>query len=133
MNPTTVNYLQPVLDWLDAGAPHHTKGKNFHFNMEFFSSKYHSRPDSCGTACCIAGALDQFHGFGVGKTIVDSRDACLEIGKRIGLTKEQARDLFLPLGPTFKNVDLSEITPAAAAAAIRSLIETGTPKWYFER
>lgn len=106
----------PVLEWLDAGAPHHV---GFGFNMQWF--KNHDNDDfaghSCGTVCCIAGALREFN---------DLRGSIYDAAERAGMTDGQLKELFYAWkGP----ISLGKITPAEAAFAIRSMLETGEVKW----
>lgn len=56
-------YLEPVLKWLDAGAPHDlSRGMQFQMrsilNLPFETSR---DQNWCGTACCIAGAVIAFN------------------------------------------------------------------------
>jgi hypothetical protein len=117
----------PVLAWLDAGAPE--TSKNLGFNMEVFCVPFH--PDFsghlCGTVMCIAGATYEFNNLPKG--------AINALGERIGMNKEQIENLFYarchdtePSG-TLLDWEFNDTTPAQAARAIRSMLETGEVVW----
>lgn len=119
MTKTANQYLKPVLDWLEAGAPH-TKHK-LTFNMETFASPQ----ADCGTACCIAGATAQFNGL---KTEGDNAaDQCFEIGDMIGLTREQSNQLFFASDD--RNYYLEDIPVEIAAETLRHFLKTGEIVW----
>lgn len=123
-------YFEPVLAWLDAGAPH-TAGKGFNMNQFWLAaggmSDFNNSP--CGTAMCIAGAIADFNGL---SGLIDDGDP-LEVGRHIGLTEEQSYILFFAgnhsCGDLLRETDFKHLTPAMAAHAIRTLIATGTPEW----
>ena len=117
---TPQQYLKPVLDWLEAGAPH-TKHK-LTFDMEHFA---HLQGD-CGTACCIAGATAQFNGLKTESE--DAVDQCFEIGQKIGLTREQSNELFFPGGEDC-GYYLSDIPAEVAAETLRNFMKTGEIVW----
>lgn len=108
--------FEPVLAWLDAGAPYWEN--SLVFDMTTTGTEH-----PCGTACCIAGALNQFHnlGAGGGAALVTQ-----EVAEAVGMTRRQERNLFWA---TNRPEGLYEVTPAEAAAAIRSMLETGEVKW----
>lgn len=57
-----VKAFEPVLEWLDAGAPH-AKARGMKFDMKVTISVTPESPtgrDWCGSACCIAGAAVVF-------------------------------------------------------------------------
>ena len=126
---TTSEYFEPVLEWLDAGAPH----KNFDhvsdvgFNMSHFKSA--GRGDyldqECGTACCIAGVLLLFH-----PTLLDFRyqwsvaERIYFIAEQIGMTSDAALRLFIGYG-----ANLESIHPDYAARTIRHYLATGEVDW----
>lgn len=118
----------PVLEWLEAGAPH----KNEHglvFNMEsfFYSEGEAWDKEHCGTACCIAGAVNQFNKLNVDNYSADA--ACYEIGELIGMTKKQVDNLFLGHTPAGLTYPLDAIPPQLAASVLRTFIETGYAPW----
>ena len=124
MSPS--DYLRPVLEWLEAGAPHETSVGNLTFNMDYFTT-YNPGPEEfpnrCGTACCIAGATQQFNNI----PITDDISPIIQsyaLGKAIGLTRKQSKALFIP-----EHKLLNHITPEEAAATLRRFIETGKIKW----
>ena len=117
---TPQQYLKPVLDWLEAGAPH-TK-HNLTFNMAQFAGPR----ANCGTVCCIAGATAQFNGL---ETESDNAAGqCFEIGDMIGLTREQANKLFFADG-FGRNYLLEDIPVEVAAETLRNFMKTGEIVW----
>lgn len=120
----------PVLAWLKAGAPH-TKDRNIFFNMNHFALKGTPNPDPdtnhCGTACCIAGAVNQFNKLGV--TIEDSIEACYAIGHQIGMTADQIENLFFGEVAGYRDYYLEDIPPALAADMLEQFIATGYAPW----
>ena len=126
LSPETVRYLRPVLNWLEAGAPHETPAGVLTFNMAFFRESDPSQwkiPNHCGTVCCIAGATQQFNKIEIPNKL-SANNQCYALGKAIGLTDEQTADLFIP-----EHKPLAQITPDEAAATLRRFIETGEIKW----
>lgn len=121
IDPTKVALLDPVLEWLDAGAPH--SESKLGFNMGYTIT--HEGPDyagnSCGTAVCIAGALMLFHGETYSPSLI-----LHNAQQMLGITEDEGNDLFCPwdgIGP------LEELTPAMAAGTIRQFIATGVIDW----
>lgn len=120
---TTNEYLQPVLDWLEAGAPHKTTG--FGFNMGHFNLNDHT----CGTVCCIAGAVQQFNKLPEPNT-GDAIEDCRVIAKAIGLTAEQASVLFMADGYCHSSHEfMADVPPEEAARTLRRFMETGEIEW----
>lgn len=119
MTKTTNEYLQPVLDWLKAGAPH--EGTGISFDMSMFQNQR-----GCGTACCIAGAVQQFNELQVTPFEGDHRPPCYEIGEQIGLTTEQVEDLFFLDN---EEIPLWRVTPEWAARTLEHFMETGEVEW----
>lgn len=125
-NKETVKYFEPVLKWLDNGAMHEIA-----FNMQYFkgdgefTSAYEGNdlPKGCGSVCCIAGAISQFHNMGYdGESAISD---CIAVGEKIGMSKEDAYSLFIP---EF-DFNLDNITPKEAAETIRRWIDTGEVVW----
>ena len=110
--------FEPVLAWLDAGGDN----GQLRFNMN-----YTLQDDGCGTVCCIAGALQQFNGLAVHHNIW----FCAEVGELVGMTDTQVQNLFWAENRYRhgSHGSLSEIEPHEAAAAIRSMLETGEVTW----
>ncbi|MEY9676048.1 hypothetical protein ABIE93_005982 [Bradyrhizobium elkanii] len=73
------------------------------FNMAYFHLKH-----SCGTAACIAGTAELISGI-----------------KFVGRDRTAALDGLFYGG----DLELSSITPAQAATALRSYLTTGDPRW----
>lgn len=89
--------------------------------LRFDMTDYVRLDTECGTACCIAGTAVFL--------VYPDRDLFSpgihdEAEDLLGLTWQQAMDLFLP---THRALD--EVTPAEAAATIDRLIETGEVSW----
>lgn len=127
--------FQPVLDWLDAGAPHQSIGslEDVGFNLLHLVARDtsdHSK-NPCGTVCCIGGALAAFDGAGYD----DIQGLKLqEIGRILGMSWQQTDMLFTGvirdrLGIFQSHLDMDCITPAMAAHAIRTMLTTGYPQW----
>ena len=110
----------PVLDWLDAGAPH-DYGMGFHMSVVLEPDKEDFAGHHCGTVACIAGALWYFHKL---KVPADP----YQIATLVGMTPEQAGNLFY-MENHHKDIWIENITPIEAAFAIRSMLETGEVKW----
>lgn len=117
----TNDYLAPVLAWLEAGAPHTTQNP-FIFDMATFQEKR-----SCGTACCIAGAVAQFNKLITTSEEDDAISQCFEIGEKIGLTFDQSQKLFFP--SCFHGYDLEDIPIRVAADTLRHFMATGEIVW----
>ena len=132
----------PVLAWLEAGAPHTPEGIGF--NMGHFVEPDEGDFDlnTCGTACCIAGAVQQFNGLPLpdGEPWAQIK----EIGGAIGMTEDQSLRLFFAADKLVSNEglswpaagsllpgkdDLSDITPQRAAKTLRHFMETGEVVW----
>ena len=125
-----IERLNEIAEWLEAGAPH--KGKVHAFYMGGFirpvydvtgkSSDY----NSCGTACCIAGAAVQFNLKKNKKAQIESEQADLEerAAKLLDMSYEDAEELFF--GGDYR---LSDITAKWAARCIRKYIKTGKIDW----
>lgn len=127
LKPETIKYLQPVLKWLEAGAPHNPKAKLAGFDMSSFKAP----PSGCGSVCCIAGAVAQFNKSVAPKPHVRSSiDRCYAVGKNIGLTDAQSNKLFFAeneYGPVYS--ELYDIPVGHAAATLRRFMETGEIVW----
>lgn len=129
-----VNSLIKVAEWLEAGAKEviidgHHIGR---FDMEH-SVSY----ESCGTTCCIAGAIVQFEGLieplsygdraaeffshetGVGPLAAD----------HLGLNIGEAEMLFQPWVHFEREKDFEFSDPQRAAKVVRNLIATGEIDW----
>lgn len=84
----------------------------------------------CGTVACIAGtACALMHPRTRAHTLVKKSsgwELCPfdEAGEYLGLSMEDAEDLFIP-----GNEDINSITPAHAVAVLRHLAETGEVDW----
>lgn len=104
-----IERLTIIAEWLEAGAPE--KGGVKGFNM--------ANLGRCGTVCCIAGTADVW--WGDEGPAHENRYICQNT---LGLTNQQARKLFTPLGYT-----AGELSPEHAARCVRNLIATGEVDW----
>lgn len=117
--------LVKVAEWLEAGAPHvDAKGRH----LDEFDMNYTVADGSCGTMCCIAGAIYQFEHL-TGSNVT----ACA--GDYAGLSSENAFNLFFPwerLSQEYPALD-DNAKPfsdkAVAARTIRTFLETGEIDW----
>lgn len=148
MSKQTLNIaaLDRVAKWLEAGAPH-TATPNGPPVTGFDMSRGVAIDDEgCGTVCCIAGAVCQFEGVTnaeVAGMLATDEGNWRELGwwgtggvaeqaqEILGLTSEQASDLFTPDGyyADAGNEDYRTLTAALAARVIRHLIATGDVNW----
>lgn len=116
--------LIEVAEWLEAGAPH--KG-----NIAGFDMSDYAVPTSCGTVCCIAGAIVEFEAMRRGIAFSDmpgiaGTASAHEVAEELcELPFDTAWDLFIP--------DVEKrwchITPFEAAATIRRYLNTGVVSW----
>ena len=148
--------LEFIAEWLEAGAPH--KGKVKGFNIEVGVQARKGDAPACGTTCCIAGAATQFFNDDDGSILRCAREnfsvwsdddataeadwdkVFFEAQDLLGLTFNQAQELFVPIGTESPdsifgngNADWSDFNdPQKAARVIRNLIKTGTVDWSIE-
>ena len=132
----------PVLAWLEAGAPHTPEGIGF--NMCSFDDEdhYDFEQNSCGTACCIAGAVQQFNRLP--PTDLNSVWSDINaLGEKLGMSLRQILGLFFAAdeltseewgdypntGALLKDADLNKVTPAMAAKTLRHFMEAGKVVW----
>lgn len=147
-----VSALTSVAEWLesyDSVTEYHHRNHGFDFGRFLFHSDEVGpatdyRSSDCGTACCIAG-----------KIYLDNRNEILndlgvpdgilyieEVGKWLGLTKEETHALFYASeyqgnpGELITNasdngdeIELSDVTPKKAASVIRGFLNTGKVTW----
>jgi hypothetical protein len=126
--------LIKVAEWLEQGAPHvDLNGRRIdRFDMEFAVTEM-----SCGTACCIAGAICQFENLGVIDEDGDMKfrgetGAGSLAQKLLGISYSEAGKLFEPWDHfTYDSfTQFSEV--GVAAKTIRNFIETGVVHWDIE-
>lgn len=130
--------FEPVLKWLDAGAPH-AKRKGLGFDMNHFAlpGGQDFEGNECGTACCIAGALTLMNPEAYPNKphpMASNTRGFNEIGAIAGLNEEQSLRLFFAAETVANGIPvcefpLEDITPKWAARVIRHMIETGEVKW----
>lgn len=122
--------LIDVAVWLEAGAPH--VGDLVGFDL---SVGVDLQQNSCGTVCCIAGALVQFNEPVTEKLKAQVAEddynteynwsTIFQRGMEIaGLDEGQASALFEP-----DVWDRADITPAEAAKVIRHYVNTDEVNW----
>jgi hypothetical protein len=127
--------LVMLAEWLEAGAPEKDNVTRFSMTNWIVPQK-----NSCGTACCIAGATVQFFNDEARtfKSEQDVYNASLKGVQEyarglLDLTKDQANDLFYANeyfiveneDALYYSKALKAITPAHAARVIRKFIATG--------
>lgn len=134
--------LDQVATWLENGAPHvDIDGRR----IDDFNMKYAVNEGSCGTSCCVAGAVVQFEKLGVlhDGDIYFDEDPYNDSGAGklaqdyLGINDKDARALFLP----WDNDELVDKHPhlchnaspfsdtAVAAKTIRNYLATGDIDW----
>jgi hypothetical protein len=148
-----------TLKWLERGAPHTLDGLNgrFTFNMgEFISSNmelvwdddsgstFRKPPKavtaSCGTACCIAGAIYAFSKRMNGDRIHDrlgpqrlnsffGLNPDDDLARLGNLSSELAKLFYVVLPGGEQHPCLDDISPASAAITLRKYLETGVTDW----
>lgn len=90
---------------------------------------------ACGTTGCIAGWTVMHFGLIEKVEICGAWDPktpkswAAVAREYLGLDFDTARRLFVPYGEETGDVDMEEITPQQAAAAIRQTYQTGQPNW----
>lgn len=156
--------LTDIAEWLERGAPHVTIGNGFdvhHFDMEYSvePDHYSEELNTCGTACCIAGAVCQFNKLGGeaernkdgGLAFFDlhrwneekGEDELLTKGalqlaiEYLGITEDDALKLFVPWDHFDRHYNADEYygvysNPKLAAAVVRKFLATGKVDWNIE-
>lgn len=143
LTPHGIKAIEKVIQWLDAGAQHvdASTGRVIDkFNMSHAVSK-----QTCGTSCCIAGAVVQFEGldtFPLSENAPDvaafydqgdSKGVASVVTEYLGLDEESANRLFLPWGERHNDEWLPEMVfsvPANASAVLNRLLVTGEVVWF---
>jgi hypothetical protein len=141
--------LERVAEWLEAGAPH--VRLDDHGVMREFKGFDMSTTATCGSACCIAGAICQFerpysledfaaHGShrAGGMEFFDDYPEFQGVMPRaielLGISNRDAYKLFVPTGLDadldMGGMELDALTdPAEGARVIRHYLETGEVIW----
>ncbi|USV41016.1 hypothetical protein [Xanthomonas phage BUDD] len=140
-----------IAEWLEAGAPHKGKVKGFDISVGVQVIK--GQTPACGTTCCIAGAATQFFNDEEGALVAEAFDNICdwqedgttaeadwdnvfeEAQELLGLTFDQARQLFVPVGTYGNSIygdgsnweDFND--PYKTARVIRNLVETDKVDW----
>lgn len=128
--------LVRVAEWLENGAKHVVVGRTGR-EIGLFDMEYGVQPTSCGTACCIAGAVYQFEGLQGAENHADffrevgpQAKALIKGALPFSGDEDDALDaLFMPWD--FFDYDYTEefSSPARAAKVIRHLLATGIVDW----
>lgn len=146
MNEQGKKALVKVAEWLEAGAPHvvvNSGHKIVEFNMNFGGEWIE---ESCGTACCIAGAVVQFEDLmkpdGSGtieffsedpEDVDEDEERALGAGEIaqnfLGITEGQANKLFMPFQDFEYEPSADFSRPKRAAAVVRHFIKTDEVRW----
>lgn len=137
LNDRGVVLLTGVAEWLEKGAPHVVVDSTGEEVGSFDMSEVASY-NSCGTACCIAGAVvafnpelfPQFKGIDDRKwyTIINGDythrkgDVFSDVRRVAGISQKNATALFEP-------DDMDSRTAEEGAKVIREFIETGKVTW----
>ncbi len=134
ISPKGEKALIQVAEWLEAGAPHvDVNGRKIdHFNMESIVDQN----NSCGTSCCIAGAVMQFNRLSLKGSEEDEwwfmkgRD---KVAKYLQISRYNADELFSPWnqgeGFTLSRDFQDYSNPAVAAKVVRHFVDTGVVDW----
>lgn len=138
--------LERVAQWLEAGAPHITLDDNG--VVREFEGFNMGNTVTCGSACCIAGAVCQFdkpysvqdfidivgnHTYGNMEFFADPKNGDKHQGvmpravELLGISEEDALALFIP-EETGLDLDLIN-DPYLGARVIRTYLETGEITW----
>lgn len=128
--------LVKVAEWLEAGAPHVTLPNDLQvdrFDME--SPVVVDEYESCGTSCCIAGAVCQFQGLGLAVRGFDGGlDWCGQDGARelagsfLNISEDERDRLFEPWNHFMDDSESYNSAPRGAAV-IRHFLLTGEVDW----
>lgn len=138
LNETGVKLLTGVAEWLEKGAPHVVVDATGEEVGSFDMSEVASY-NSCGTACCIAGAVvafnpelfPQFNDIDdrkwyrvseVGNYKHKKGDVFTDVRLAAGISVKYATALFEP-------EDMDSRTAEEGAKVIREFIETGKVTW----
>lgn len=126
--------LEAVARWLESGAPHLDLDTGLsvdRFKMDVVVQV----SDSCGTSCCIAGAVCQFQGLGLDSRNYDGGldwfgdDGAFDLATtHLGISEENAQRMFEPWSHFYGNDD-SFNSAARGAAVIRHFLLTGQIEW----
>lgn len=120
---------EPVLEWLKAGANHvqideHSVGFNMG-HVAWDGGCDYNRHD-CGTAMCIAGAVDQFNNLGY------HFNADTSIINRFHHIRGELQELFYPHSEEDDDTSFAwdSIKPDVAAVVLEHFMKTGEVTWY---
>lgn len=125
--------LERVALWLETGAKHvDIDGRS----IDKFDMATTVEETSCGTACCIAGAVHQFAGLGIefngfGHISFYGAFGLSQIAaEHIGIGAYDARVLFEPWTEYDDYPEMEQYNdPFVAAKVIRNFLETGQIDW----
>lgn len=139
INPNAVQALTDIAEWLEAGASHVVIDRTGRV-IDRFDMNYGVEHNSCGTSCCIAGALVQFQGLGdvgdYGLGFFGDHGVEKLANDFIGDDEKTLSKLFLPwthFEPVDGEVSCEEAVPfsdaAKAAKVVRHYLATGEVDW----
>lgn len=135
MNEQGKKALIKVAEWLEDGAKH-VKVKGHSIGMFDMEQAVAHQGDSCGTACCIAGAVVQFEGlispvkFG-SKDFFDGTEEGVGTlaTNHLGISEAEAEELFEPWQCFGYDVYTEFSDPQRAAKVVRHYLKTGIIDW----
>lgn len=138
MNEQGKKALIKVAEWLERGAPHVTIADGIEVGKFDMGEAVDADP-TCGTACCIAGAVCQFEMLGLddrfpnGSMLFfsesDRAGAGTLAAEFLGVSEAASGPLFLPWDH-FECGDTDEFSdPELAAQVVRHFIATGEVDW----
>ena len=134
VSPQGYKSLEAVARWLEAGAPHLELDTGLTVDR-FQMDEVVLVSDSCGTSCCIAGAVCQFQGLGMATRNIDGgldwfgdEGAFNLATTHLGISEEDAHRMFEPWNH-FYGDDESFNSAARGAAVIRHFLLTGQVEW----
>lgn len=126
--------LVTVAEWLEDGAPHKKLGGGLQLDAFDMETVVQVDP-TCGTSCCIAGAVCQFERLGMnardklgGLEWMGDNGAFDMARDFIGMSDCSARSMFMPW-VSFDGQDDSFNSAARGAAVIRHFLATGEVDW----
>lgn len=134
VSPQGYKSLEAVARWLEAGAPHLELDTGLTVDR-FQMDEVVKVSDSCGTSCCIAGAVCQFQGLGMDTRTYNGGmdwfgdDGAFELAStHLSISEENAHRLFEPWCHFYGDIE-SFNSAARGAAVIRSFLLTGEVEW----
>lgn len=146
LTPKALETLNKVIAWLEAGAPHievkpGVSVEGFDMSVGIITQHETSLSEnpSCGTVCCIAGAITQFDtGFSIEDFALNDEwdfdyddwevswaDVKHHATELLGLDDDEASSLFEP----YNYEERGAYTPIEAATVLKHFRDTGEVNW----